>query len=130
MTIVGVAEIVRVTTPNIETTKIGHKEALKPYWLPCPIERGMRILGGKWKGSILWHLKDDPVRFNELARLLVGCSKKMIYQRLVEMEGIGLIKRNVLSTSPIAVAYEITDFGRSALQVLDKLKDWAEEHEL
>ena len=115
---------------NIETTKIGHKEALKPCWLPCPIERGMRILGGKWKGSILWHLKDGPVRFNELARLLVGCSKKMIYQRLVEMEGIGLVKRNVLSTRPIAVAYEITDFGRSALQVLDKLKDWAEEHEL
>ena len=90
---------------NIETTKIGHKEALKPCWLPCPIERGMRILGGKWKGSILWHLKDDPVRFNELARLLEGCSKKMIYQRLVEMEGIGLVKRNVLSTRPIAVAY-------------------------
>ena len=38
--------------------------------LPCPIERGMRMLGGKWKGSILWHLKDGPVRFRELARQL------------------------------------------------------------
>ena len=37
---------------------------------PCPIERGMRIIGGKWKGSILWHLKDGPVRFNNLARML------------------------------------------------------------
>ncbi|MEL6519212.1 MAG: transcriptional regulator, partial [Pseudomonadota bacterium] len=34
----------------------------------CPIEHGMRILGGKWTGSILWHLRDGPVRLNDLAR--------------------------------------------------------------
>ena len=27
---------------------------------------------------------------------------------------------------PIAVAYEITEFGRSSLTVLEQLKDWAE----
>ena len=94
--------------------------------LPCPVERGMRILGGKWKGSILWHLKDGPVRFNDLARQLGGASKKMITQRLREMEETGMIKREVVSTKPIAVAYDITDFGRSALGVLEDLKDWAE----
>ncbi len=73
---------------------------------PCAIERGMRILGGKWKGSILWHLKDGPVRFNELARRLGGASKKMIDQRLKEMEAMGLVERKVLSTRPIAVAYQ------------------------
>ena len=88
----------------------------------------MRILGGKWKGSILWHLKDRPVRFNELARQLGGASKKMVDQRLKEMETMGLVHRKVLSTRPIAVAYEITDFGRSALCVLEQLKDWTEEH--
>ena len=45
----------------------GRKFALEPCLEPCPIERGMRLLGGKWKGSILWHLKDGPVRFNDLA---------------------------------------------------------------
>ena len=30
---------------------------------PCPVERGMRVLGGKWKASILWHLKAEPKRF-------------------------------------------------------------------
>ncbi|CAG9000500.1 MAG: hypothetical protein CENE_02495 [Candidatus Celerinatantimonas neptuna] len=43
---------------------------------PCAIERDMRILGSKWKGTILWHLKDGPVRFNELARMISGASKK------------------------------------------------------
>ncbi|WP_244936920.1 winged helix-turn-helix transcriptional regulator [Marinomonas communis] len=36
----------------------------------------MRILGSKWKGSIIYHLKDGPVRFNDLSRMLGGASKK------------------------------------------------------
>jgi len=71
---------------------------------PCPIERGMRIIGGKSKGSILWHLQDGPVRFNDLARQLGGASKKIVAQRLKEMEEIGLVKRKVLSTRPADVA--------------------------
>ncbi len=90
----------------------------------------MRLLGGKWKGSILWHLKDGPVRFNDLARQLGGASKKMVNQRLKEMEASGLLERRVLSTRPIAVAYSITDFGRSALDVLDQLREWAEEQDI
>ena len=97
---------------------------------PCLIERGMRILGGKWKASILWHLKDGPVRFNELSRMLGGASKKMVDQRLKELESQGLVSREVICTRPIAVTYEITDFGRTALEILEKLKDWTEENNL
>ncbi len=108
----------------------GRKKVSEPCLEPCPIERGMRLLGGKWKGSILWHLKDGPVRFNDLARQLGGASKKMVNQRLKEMEEMGLLQRRVLSTRPIAVAYEITDFGRSALDVLDQLRAWSEEQDI
>ena len=108
----------------------GRKTVIEPCTEPCPIERGMRLLGGKWKGSILWHLKDGPVRFNDLARQMGGASKKMVTQRLREMEALGMVRRSVLSTRPVAVAYDITDFGRSALDVLEQLKDWAEEHDI
>ncbi|MDJ0520838.1 MAG: helix-turn-helix domain-containing protein [Planctomycetota bacterium] len=94
---------------------------------PCTIERGMRIIGGKWKGSILYHLKDEPVRFNALARQLGGATRKMVNERLKEMEAQGLVLRRVISERPIAVTYELTEFGRSALVVLEQLKDWAEE---
>ena len=93
---------------------------------PCPIERGMRVIGGKWKGSILWHLKDGPMRFNELARQLGGASRKMVNQRLKEMEELGLVARTVLNERPIAVQYSITEFGESSLRVLEELKEWAE----
>lgn len=112
----------------IEIGKNGRKQAVEPCLQPCPIERGMRVLGGKWKGSILWHVKDGPVRFNDLARQLGGASKKMVAQRLDEMEQIGLVKREVLSTKPVAIAYELTDFGRTALGFLEALKEWSEEH--
>ena len=97
---------------------------------PCLIERGMRVLGGKWKASILWHLKDGPVRFNELSRMLGGASKKMVDQRLKELEAQCLVTREVISDRPIAVAYEITDFGRTALDILEKLKDWTEDNNI
>ena len=97
---------------------------------PCLIERGMRVIGGKWKGSILWHLKDGPVRFNDLARMLGGATRKIVNDRLKEMEEHGLVLRRVLSERPIAVTYEITEFGRSTLVVLEQLKNWAEQHEI
>ncbi|MBY5992353.1 winged helix-turn-helix transcriptional regulator [Ferrimonas balearica] len=115
---------------RVETNAQGQKRAIAPCLEPCPIERGMRIIGGKWKGSILWHLKDEPVRFNDLARMLGGASKKMVNQRLKEMEEQGLILREVLSDRPVAVAYRITDFGRSSLAILEQLKTWAETHDI
>ena len=66
---------------EIETEGLGGKRAIKPFLLPCTIERGMRLIGGKWKGYILWHLKDKPVRFDELDRQLNEASKKMVTQR-------------------------------------------------
>ena len=90
----------------------------------------MRVIGGKWKGSILWHMKDGPVRFNDLARQLGGASKKMISQRLKEMEEAGLIHREVLSERPITVNYSITKFGKTALGFLEDLRKWSEKYEL
>lgn len=97
---------------------------------PCAIEKGMRILGSKWKGSIIYHLKDGPVRFNDLARMLGGASKKMVDQRLKELELENMVTRKVISDRPIAVSYELTDFGRSALIILDELRKWSENNNI
>ena len=93
---------------------------------PCPVEKGMRIIGGKWTGSILWHLKDGPVRFNDLARMIGGASNKMITERLRQLESQGLITRRVMDTAPVSVQYEITEFGCTALGFLDELRKWSE----
>ena len=104
-------------------------ENTEPCQRPCPIERGMRIVGGKWTGSLLWHLKDRPVRFNDLARQLPGASKKMISERLKQMEANRLVIRTVVSTKPFVVTYEITELGHKALGFLDALKNWTLEND-
>jgi DNA-binding HxlR family transcriptional regulator len=110
----------------VEEDERGRRQAVDACDTPCAIERGMRIIGGKWTGSILWHLKDEPVRFNDLSRMIAGASKKMITERLRQLETQGLVHRAVIETSPVSVEYSITDFGRSALGVLDQLRRWSE----
>ena len=100
----------------------GRRVALEACAEPCAIERGMRVIGGKWTGSIIYHLKDGPVRFNDLARMISGASKKMIVTRLRQLEEDGLITRRVLKTSPVSVEYEVTEFGRSAMRILEELR--------
>lgn len=115
---------------SIKTDSKGRKKVLNACLEPCAIEKGMRLIGGKWKGSIIYHLKDGAVRFNDLSRMLGGATKKMVDQRLKELEQEGMLKRNVLSERPIAVSYELTEFGRTALQILDDLRQWSETHNI
>lgn len=107
----------------------GRKQVIDGCESPCAIERGMRILGGKWTGSILWHLQDGPVRFNNLARMVSGASKKMITDRLRELESRDLVTRTVVEQRPIAVTYELTPLGQSALSCLNSLRIWSEGFE-
>ncbi|RMJ05755.1 putative HTH-type transcriptional regulator YybR [Marinobacter litoralis] len=115
---------------HVETDAQGRKTAINVCLEPCSIERGMRVIGGKWTGSIIFHLKDGPVRFNDLARMLGGASKKMIDQRLKELEARQMVVRKVINDRPVAVTYELTDFGRSALKILDELRVWSEQNDI
>ncbi|MBP0049866.1 helix-turn-helix transcriptional regulator [Marinobacterium sp. AK62] len=115
---------------TVETDSYGRKKVVNPCMEPCAIEKGMRLIGGKWTGSIIYHLKDGPVRFNDLNRMLGGASKKMIDQRLKELESKGMVIRKVLSERPLAVTYELTEFGRSALEFLEQLRVWSEKQGL
>ena len=114
----------------VTTDSRGRKSAPDACTEPCSIEKGMRLIGGKWKGSIIYHLKDCPVRFNDLVRMLGGASKRMVDLRLKELEAEGMVIRRVISERPIAVTYELTSFGRSALKILDDLRIWSEKHSI
>ena len=115
---------------RIETDGYGRKKVIDACMEPCAIERGMRIIGGKWTGSLIYHLKDGPVRFNDLNRLLGGATKKMIEQRLKELEARGMVLRTVINDRPIAVTYELTELGRSALDILEDLRLWSEKYDI
>ncbi|TXI34163.1 MAG: transcriptional regulator, partial [Candidatus Moraniibacteriota bacterium] len=44
----------------------------------CPIEKTLRLIVGKWKTILLWHLSSGTKRYGELKKLIPGVSEKML----------------------------------------------------
>ncbi|WP_372719830.1 winged helix-turn-helix transcriptional regulator [Novipirellula sp.] len=99
------------------------------YALPaCPVEATLELIGGKWKGIVLYYLLDGRLRFSELKRK-VGCvTQRMLTKQLRELEASGLVNRIVYTEVPPRVEYELTAEGKSLKPVLKSLKKWGEEH--
>ncbi|MGY1426367.1 winged helix-turn-helix transcriptional regulator [Lysobacter sp. A289] len=94
----------------------------------CAIEAALHIMGGKWKGVILYHLlKDGTHRFNELQRALKGITARLLVKQLRELEADGLVIRTVFPVVPPRVEYTISDEGRSLEPFLVGLSEWGEK---
>lgn len=94
----------------------------------CGLDAAIAVLGGKWKGLILFALQDGPVRFGALRRAVPGISERMLILQLREMEASGLVHREVHHQVPPKVEYSLTDFGHSLNTALAPLGEWGEEH--
>jgi DNA-binding HxlR family transcriptional regulator len=92
------------------------------------VQTTLKVLGGKWKLLILWHLKDKVKRFGELKRLMPEITEKMLIQQLRELEKDAIVHRRVYSDVPPKVEYSFTDYGRSLEPVLQVLCNWGEAH--
>lgn len=85
-------------------------------------------LNSKWSLSVLNELCRGPVRFNALRRANVGITQKALTQCLRRLEAGGLITRSVVSTSPIAVVYEVSPLGASLEPHTKGLLRWSADH--
>lgn len=102
------------------------------YELPaCPVEATLELIGGKWKGIVLYYLMvDGRLRFSVLKRK-VGCvTQRMLTKQLRELEDSRLVNRIVYAEVPPRVEYELTEEGESLTPVLLTLKKWGEAHAL
>lgn len=91
----------------------------------CPFVPVIELIGGRWKSEICWHLQAGPRRFNEMRRLLVGITPKMLTQQLREMERDGLIERTQYNEIPPKVEYALTPIARSLDAVFGVIANWA-----
>ena len=95
----------------------------------CAVESALSVIGGRWKGVVLYWLLREKKRFGELRRLLPNCSARMLTLQLRELEADGLVKRTVYAEVPPRVDYELTAFGRSLEPVLRGLREWGERYQ-
>ncbi|MGY4534640.1 DNA-binding HxlR family transcriptional regulator [Pseudomonas sp. TE3786] len=76
------------------------------------IETISRLLEGKWKLIILFHLLDgDSYRFSYLEKRIPNISKKMLIQQLRQLEMDGLVIRKLYAQVPPKVEYKLSDWG-------------------
>lgn len=94
----------------------------------CPVEATIKLIGGKYKSVILWHLIGKTLRYSELHKLIPKVSNKMLAQQLKEMEKDGLIIRTVYPVVPPKTEYSLTVFGDTLIPVLDTMCNWGKNY--
>ena len=85
---------------------------------PCPVSTCMELLGGAWTPATIWNLQAGPRRFSELQHDMAPISAKVLSQRLKELEQKGVVRRDVMSTSPPSVEYSLTDLGKEFIPAI------------
>lgn len=104
------------------------EKKLRKHNFECPVEVSLDVLGGKWKGLILFHLQTEAKRFNELQRLLPGVTQRMLTRQLRELESDGIVNRKIYQQSPPKVEYSLTQFGMTLSPILEALHNWGQEY--
>jgi len=91
----------------------------------CGFELTLDLIGGKWKGMILWYLFDrGTLRYGELSRLIEGITPKMLTSQLKEMCDTSLISRHSYDTIPPKVEYTLTPIGAELGKIFVAMKKW------
>jgi DNA-binding HxlR family transcriptional regulator len=71
----------------------------------CPVKATIRLLAGKWKVQIFWHLS---------------------FGRQLERDGV--ITRQVAGSVPAAVSYSLNAEGEKLVPIMEALCDWGSAH--
>lgn len=95
----------------------------------CPVETSLSVIGGKWKGIILFRLLDGTKRFSALERLIPTITHRTLTLQLRELERDGIVSRKVFPEIPPHVEYTLTPFGQSIRPVIHALQEWGRAYQ-
>jgi DNA-binding HxlR family transcriptional regulator len=85
------------------------------------------ILSGRWKYLILWFLKFNPHRYNEIKTRLGGISQGSLTKQLRELEADGLINRKIYPEVPPRVEYSLTLKGEELIPIIDLMEHFGKK---
>lgn len=114
--------------PKLHSSSEPFNHRYRPETGGCPIEAAFDLLGGRWKGLLLWRICSGPKRFHELRRDLPHISQRMLVRQLKELERDSLIIRSVAVVAPPRVDYSATESALQLRPLMNQLRDWAAAH--
>ncbi|KOS69742.1 HxlR family transcriptional regulator [Lysinibacillus contaminans] len=85
------------------------------------------IIGKKWMCLIIHSLMEEPKRFGEVCSLIPELSKRVLTERMKELEDSGIILRNIITDRPIRSEYSLTRKGHDLGVALQRVESWAEK---
>src|SRR5436190_9089385 len=91
----------------------------------CAIAHALGVLGDGWSLLIIRDVARGLDRFDELVGSL-RISRKVLTERLRQLEADGLLARRAYQNSPARYAYRLTPRGLALLPVLVGLQDWGD----
>lgn len=94
----------------------------------CGLDISLKIMGGKWKPLILYHLQNGPLRFSEIKRSVGSISEKVLIQQLRDLVSINVLNRHDYKCVPPMVDYSLTPFGETLVQALVPLCEWGNQN--
>jgi DNA-binding HxlR family transcriptional regulator len=114
------------TNKKVGYSPTGKLEDVTPDMAASGIEGAFRMLEGRWKMVIIFHLFARGIlRFSELEKAIPAVSQKMLIQQLRELERDGIVIRRVYAQVPPKVEYKLTEWGQAMCPALDALLEWA-----
>jgi DNA-binding HxlR family transcriptional regulator len=114
------------TDKKVRYSPTGKLADVTPDMAASGIEAAFRMLEGRWKMVIIFHLFAKSVlRFSELERAIPNVSQKMLIQQLRDLEHDGIVARTVYPQVPPKVEYRLTAWGQAMCPALDALLEWA-----
>ena len=96
----------------------------------CPVDLTLHIVGGRWKGIIIWNLREQKMRYSELKKTLVTINDKMLSQVLKELEEQGVVLRKVVEAVPPKVEYSLSKEGKKLLPIMQAMSDYGSKFKL
>src|SRR5258708_6131888 len=98
-----------------------------PTSAAADVEAALRLLEGRWKLVILFHLFGGKVmRFSDLERAIPNITQKMLGQQLRGLAADGIVVRTAYPQVPPKVEYRLTSWGQSLCPTLDAILKWAD----
>lgn len=93
----------------------------------CSVDYAFQRIGGKYKGRILYQLRNGLQRYGQLRKTITGVTPKMLTQTLRELEEDGLLTRTVFLEVPPRVEYTLTENGSELIPFIALLDDWGKK---
>jgi DNA-binding HxlR family transcriptional regulator len=89
-------------------------------------ETSVETVGKRWSPGILLAIARGARRFSEIIAAVPGLSDRLLSQRVKELEASGLLRREVIASTPVQIRYHLTARGNELLEAMQPLVAWGQ----